>query len=111
MRTITRLIAAAGFGVLLAASVAMPAGAIVMPTLSVPEHKSDIIQVHDHGHGPGIHVDGSPRSRIRLHADLVAGRAQNLRDALGDKSAATHGDPHVGHARTITRLSAAGDSR
>ncbi|MBB3453706.1 hypothetical protein FHT86_001962 [Rhizobium sp. BK313] len=50
MRTITRLIAAAGFGVLLAASVAMPAGAIIMPTLSVPEHKSDIIQVHDHGH-------------------------------------------------------------
>jgi hypothetical protein len=50
MRTITRSIAAAGFGVLLAASAAMPAGAITMPTLSVPK-QSDIIQVHDHGHG------------------------------------------------------------
>jgi len=49
MRTISRSIAAAGFGVLLAASVAMPAGAITMPTLSVPQ-QSDIIQVHDHGH-------------------------------------------------------------
>ncbi|MEF0939204.1 BA14K family protein [Rhizobium sp. BR 362] len=49
MRTITRSIAVAGFGALLAASAAVPAGAITMPALSAPE-QSDIIQVHDHGH-------------------------------------------------------------
>jgi hypothetical protein len=49
MRTIIRSIAAAGIGVLIAASAAIPAGAITMPTLSVPQ-QSDIIQIHDHGH-------------------------------------------------------------
>ncbi|AYG58721.1 BA14K family protein [Rhizobium jaguaris] len=48
MRTITRSMAV-GFGVLLVAGTAMPAGAVTMPTLTVPE-QSDIIQVHDHGH-------------------------------------------------------------
>jgi len=50
MFTIARSITAAGFGLLLAAGAAMPAGAITMPTLSVPE-QSNVIQVHDHGHG------------------------------------------------------------
>lgn len=50
MFTIVRSITAAGFGVLLAAGAAMPAGAITMPALSVPE-QSDVIQVHGHGHG------------------------------------------------------------
>ncbi|MGY5806208.1 BA14K family protein [Rhizobium sp. LEGMi198b] len=50
MRTIKRSAAALGFGLLLAASAVVPAGAVTMPTLSVPE-QSDIIQVHDHGHG------------------------------------------------------------
>jgi hypothetical protein len=58
MRTIARSIAAAGFGVLLAASVAMPAGAITMPTLSVPEQQSDIIQVHDHNRWRGHQLHG-----------------------------------------------------
>ncbi|NEI69759.1 BA14K family protein [Rhizobium lusitanum] len=50
MFTIARSITAAGFGLLLAAGAAVPAGAITMPALSVPE-QSDVIQVHDHGHG------------------------------------------------------------
>lgn len=54
MFTIARSITAASFGLLLAASAAMPASAITMPTLSVPE-QSDIIQVHDHGHGHWHH--------------------------------------------------------
>ena len=56
MFTIARSIAAAGFGLLLAACVAMPAGAITMPALSVPAPvQSDIVQVHDHGHGHRHH--------------------------------------------------------
>ncbi|WP_047464894.1 BA14K family protein [Rhizobium rhizogenes] len=50
MRTITRSMAIAGFGLLLAASAVMPASAITMPALSVPQQQSDIIQVHGHGH-------------------------------------------------------------
>lgn len=50
MFTIARSITAAGFGLLLAAGAAAPAGAITMPALSVPE-QSDVIQVHSHGHG------------------------------------------------------------
>ncbi|NTJ06621.1 BA14K family protein [Rhizobium lusitanum] len=49
MFTIARSMTAVGFGLLLAAVAAMPAGAITMPALSVPE-KSDVIQVHGHGH-------------------------------------------------------------
>lgn len=52
MFTIVRSITAAGFGLLLAAGAAMPAGAITMPVLSLPE-KSDVIQVHDHDHDHG----------------------------------------------------------
>ncbi len=56
MFTIARSITAAGFGLLLAAGAAMPAGAIMMPPLSVPAPvQSDIIQVHDHGHGHWHH--------------------------------------------------------
>lgn len=54
MRTITKSIAVAGLGLLLAASAAVPAGAITMPTLSVPRQsdsvQANVIQVHDHGH-------------------------------------------------------------
>ncbi|MDL2399854.1 BA14K family protein [Rhizobium mayense] len=49
MRTINRSMVAVGFGALLAAGAAMPAGAITMPTLTVPE-QSNIIQVHGHNH-------------------------------------------------------------
>ena len=49
MFTIARSMTAMGFGLLLAAGAAMPAGAITMPALSVPE-KSDVIQVHGHWH-------------------------------------------------------------
>ncbi|WFU10103.1 BA14K family protein [Rhizobium sp. CB3090] len=47
MRTITRSIAVAGLGALLAGGAAVPAGAITMPALSMPQ-QSDIIQIHDH---------------------------------------------------------------
>lgn len=53
MFTIARSITAAGFGLLLAAGAAIPAGAITMPTLSVPvqsSEQSNVIQVHGHGH-------------------------------------------------------------
>jgi hypothetical protein len=56
MFTIARSIAAAGFGLLLAAGAAMPASAFTMPSLSVPQPvQSDIIQVRDHGHGHWHH--------------------------------------------------------
>ncbi|MGG6895458.1 MULTISPECIES: BA14K family protein [Rhizobium] len=65
MFTIARSIAAAGFGLLLAAGAAMPAGAITVPALPVPQ-QSDVIQVHDHGHwhhhnhwGSGHRLHGS----------------------------------------------------
>ncbi|NTG40668.1 BA14K family protein [Rhizobium rhizogenes] len=50
MRVITRSMAVAGLGLLLAASAVLPASAISMPALSAPEQRSDIIQIRGHGH-------------------------------------------------------------
>ncbi len=68
MFTIVRSITAAGFGLLLAAGVAMPAGAITMPVLSLPE-KSDIIQVHDHGRDHWHHHNHWGRGHQRHGSD------------------------------------------
>lgn len=68
MFTIARLISVVGIGLPLVAAAAAPAGAMMMPALSVPE-QSDVIQVRDHhGHGHWHH-HGHWGSGHRLHGN------------------------------------------